>query len=113
MHETPKPPQTYEAFVQRFPKLAQAWDLLGEAGQEGPLDEKTVRLLKLAVAAGALREGAVRANVRKALAAGLSRAEIEQVIALAASTVGLPSAVAIYSWLEDVIGTSEKPDRKS
>ena len=33
----PEPPKAFQAFVKRFPKLGQAWDLLGEAGQEGPL----------------------------------------------------------------------------
>jgi alkylhydroperoxidase/carboxymuconolactone decarboxylase family protein YurZ len=60
-----------------------------------------VRLVKLAVACGALREGAVHASVRKALALGLTRAEIEQVIALAAGTLGLPATVAIFSWVEE------------
>lgn len=98
----PKPPQAFETFVQRFPKLGAAWNLLTEGGQEGPLDEKTIRLVKFAVAAGALREGAVRSAVRKALAAGLSRAELEQVIALAAPTIGLPSAVAVHTWIQDI-----------
>jgi 4-carboxymuconolactone decarboxylase len=43
----PKPPIAYEAFVKRYPKLGQAWEAIHEAGNEGPLEEKTVRLLKL------------------------------------------------------------------
>ena len=101
MSSMPDPPDTYKAFQQRYPKIGQAWELIGEAGREGPLDGKTVRLLKLAVALGAMREGAVHANVRKALAMGISREEIEQVIAVAAGTLGLPSAVAVYSWVQD------------
>ena len=41
------PPKTFEVFSQSFPKIAQAWNLLGQAGLEGPLDEKTCRLLVL------------------------------------------------------------------
>jgi hypothetical protein len=74
MEPAPKPPATYEAFRERFPGLGQAWDLLAEAGRQGPLDETTVRLVRLAVAMGALREGAVHAGVRKALAQGIPRA---------------------------------------
>jgi alkylhydroperoxidase/carboxymuconolactone decarboxylase family protein YurZ len=77
--------------------------MIAEAGREGPLDARTARLVNLAVALGALREGAVHAGVRKALAQGISREEIEQVIALAAGTLGLPAAVAVYSWVEDVL----------
>ena len=59
---------------------AQAWEAMGEAGKKGPLDEKTARLIKLAVAIGALREGAVHANVRKARSRGISPEEIDEVI---------------------------------
>jgi alkylhydroperoxidase/carboxymuconolactone decarboxylase family protein YurZ len=93
----------YQAFVKRFPELGQAWDVLGKAGRQGPLDDRAVRLVKLAVAVGALREGAVHANVRKALASGITPQEIEQVLALAAGTLGLPAAVAAFSWIKDYL----------
>ena len=99
----PKPPKTYELFVRRYPKLAEAWEKIGEAGKEGPLDSKTARLIKLAIAIGAMREGAVHSSVRKALAGGISVEEIEQVVALAASTLGMPATVAIFTWVHDEI----------
>ncbi|HEX9082817.1 MAG TPA: carboxymuconolactone decarboxylase family protein [Holophagaceae bacterium] len=102
MSHAPEPPKAYRSFVSRFPKLGQAWDLLGEAGQEGPLDARTARLVKLAVAIGAGREGAVHASARKALAMGITREEMEQVVALAAGTLGLPTAVAAHRWILDV-----------
>jgi alkylhydroperoxidase/carboxymuconolactone decarboxylase family protein YurZ len=110
MDNVPKPPKAYEAFVQRYPRLAAAWDALTQAGEEGPLDERLIRLFKLAIAIGALREGAVRSGVRKALAAGVTRAEIDQVIALAPSTIGLPSTVAVFSWVQDVMAGGKKDD---
>jgi alkylhydroperoxidase/carboxymuconolactone decarboxylase family protein YurZ len=111
MQGTPKPPKAYEEFVQRYPRIAQAWDTLTAAGKEGPLDDRTSRLVKLAIAIGAMREGAVRSSVRKALAAGVSREEIEQVIALAASTIGLPSTVAIFNWVQDAMISKKKKGR--
>jgi alkylhydroperoxidase/carboxymuconolactone decarboxylase family protein YurZ len=102
-----EPPPTYKAFVQRYPKLAQAWDLIHEAGKEGPLDERTARLIKLAVAIGAQREGAVHAGVRKALAMGIEPAALEQVVALAGATLGMPSTVAAFSWVQDELGDRE------
>jgi len=101
MNLAPTPPETYQRFLKRYPKIGQAWEMLSEAGKDGPLDVKTARLLKLAIAIGAMREGAVHSNVRKALAMGITRAEIEQVVALAAGTLGLPSAVAVFSWVDD------------
>jgi alkylhydroperoxidase/carboxymuconolactone decarboxylase family protein YurZ len=108
MKAVPKPPKTYQAFVKRYPKIGQAWEAIAEAGQDGPLDAKTVRLVKLAVSIGALREGAVHAGVRKALSLGISRDELEQVIALAAGTLGLPATVAIYSWVQEVLAWAAK-----
>lgn len=108
MSDLPRPPETFLEFTRRFPKLADAWQLAGEAGDIGPLDEKTVRLLKLALSIGHLREGAVHSAVRKARAAGVLREEIEQVIALSASTIGFPATVAVFSWVRDELdGMSE------
>ncbi len=103
MHPEPKPPKTYQAFVERYPEIAQAWEMLAAAGKEGPLDERTARLVKLAVSIGALRQGAVHSGVRKALSMGIGREEIEQVIALAAGTLGLPAAVAVFSWVQEIL----------
>jgi alkylhydroperoxidase/carboxymuconolactone decarboxylase family protein YurZ len=101
--KSPKPPKTYEVFVRRYPKLAEAWETISDAGRDGPLDSKTTRLLKLAIAIGAMREGAVHSSVRKALAGGIPVEEIEQVVALAASTLGMPSTVAVFTWVHDEI----------
>ena len=101
MSQLPKPPDAYVEFTRRFPTIGKAWELLGDAGLAGPLDEKTARLVKLAVSIGALREGAVHSAVRKALASGATRAEIDQVIALAAGTIGLPATVAVFTWVRD------------
>lgn len=102
MSKLPKPPRTYKDFIARFPKLNQAWDLIGQAGDDGPLDEKTRRLIKLGIAVGAQREGAVHASVRKGLAQGVTKEEMEQVVALAAGTIGLPTAVAAFTWIRDI-----------
>ena len=103
MNDLPKPPQTYEEFTGRFPALKEAWDALGRAGERGPLDARTRRLVKLAVAIGAQREGAAHSSVRKGLAQGLTREELEQVVVLAAGTIGLPAAVAAFTWIRDIV----------
>lgn len=103
MASPPQPPDTYRRFVKRYPKIGEGWEAIASAGREGPLNEKTARLIKLAVACAALREGAVHANVRKALSAGITPEEIEQVVALTAGTLGLPATVAVFSWVEEVL----------
>jgi alkylhydroperoxidase/carboxymuconolactone decarboxylase family protein YurZ len=101
MSTLPAPPDTFVEFCRRYPKLAEAWKLVGQASDGGPLDEKAGRLVKLAISIGAMREGAVHSAVRKAVAAGVTREEIDQVIALAASTLGFPATVAVFSWVRD------------
>ena len=104
----PEPPRAFLDFSLQFPKAAAAWDLLREAGREGPLDAKTCRLIKLAIAIASPSVGATHSASRKAAAAGATRDEIFQVIALAASTMGLPAAVAAFTWVEDVLPSSRK-----
>lgn len=110
MTQLPKPPEMHSEFVERYPDLGRAWALIAEVGREGPLDERTARLIKLGVAMAAMREGAVHAGVRKALAMGISREEMEQVVALAAATIGMPSAVAAYAWVRDVVEADRSAD---
>jgi len=106
MADLPGPPDAFLEFVRRFPKIGEGWRLVQDAGLAGPLNEKTARLVKLGIAIGSLREGAVHSAVRKAVAAGATTSEIEQVVALSASTVGFPSAVAVYTWVRDVLPNS-------
>lgn len=110
MRQRSKPPAAHEEFVKRFPRIGEAWELISKEGEQGPLEEKTRRLVKLGVAIGALREGAVHSSVRKAVAAGANTAEVEQVVALAASTIGLPSAVAAWTWVREQLG--RRPRRR-
>ncbi len=103
MSDLPKPPDTHDAFTSTFPELGQAWEMIGQAGRKGPLDARTARLVKLAVAVGAQQEGAVHASVRKALAMGITSQELEQVIALSAGTLGFPRTVAAFTWIRDLL----------
>jgi 4-carboxymuconolactone decarboxylase len=112
MPPLPQPPDTHQEFASRYPELAEAWRLAHDAGARGPLDEKAQRLVKLGVALGAMREGAVHADVRKALAAGATREEVEQAVALAAGTIGFPAAVAVFTWVRDVLDGPEAGPRQ-
>lgn len=103
MSEDSRAPKSYQRFVSRYPSLGKAWDLARAAEQDGPADQKTLRLLKLAIGIGAMRQGAVTSAARKALDAGATEEELLQVVALAASTLGFPSTVAVYSWIEPIL----------
>lgn len=97
-------PQTYVDFRNAHPGVADALDRMGSAvDAAGPLDTRTGRLVKLAIAVGGLAEGAVRSNVRKALDAGASPDEIRHVALSAITTVGFPAAIAALGWINEVI----------
>jgi 4-carboxymuconolactone decarboxylase len=97
-------PNVYLGFREDYPAVAAALDKLGEAVDEsGPLDERSSRLIKLGLAVGALAEGAVKSNARKALAAGASADEVRQVGILAITTCGFPCAIAGIGWIDEVL----------
>ena len=86
-----------------YPEVWAAYSALGKAcAQTGPLDRRTVRLVKLALAVGALSEGAVHSHTRRGLADGLSPEELKHVALLAIPTLGLPQAVKGLTWIEDI-----------
>ena len=97
-------PEVYLKFRSGYPNVSSALDALGEAVDgAGPLDERTARLVKLGLAIGALAEGAVRSNARKALAAGASSEEVRHVGLLAITTCGFPAAIAGIGWVDEVL----------
>jgi alkylhydroperoxidase/carboxymuconolactone decarboxylase family protein YurZ len=99
-------PQVYVAFRERFPEVAHQLDALAIATESaGPLDERAQRLVKLALAVAKESPGAVRSNVRKALAAGDTAEEIRHVVLLAITTCGFPTAAASMQWVDDVLGS--------
>jgi alkylhydroperoxidase/carboxymuconolactone decarboxylase family protein YurZ len=100
-------PDVYLGFREDYPAVAAALDGLGEAVDgAGPLDERSARLVKLGLAVGALAEGAVKSNARKALAAGALPEEVRQVGMLAVTTCGFPAAIAGLGWIDEVLKAS-------
>ena len=101
----PKLPKAFLEFTRQHPTVAKAYEALGQASAEaGPLGVKTRELVKLGMAIGARLEGAVHSHARRALEAGVTPAEIRHVVTLAAPTVGFPTTVAVYTWVEEVLG---------
>lgn len=89
----------------RYPSVWSAYEQLGEAVAEtGPLDAKTRRLVKLALAVGCGSEGAVHSHVRRAVSEGATSAELRHVMLLAIPSLGLPAAVRAMTWMDDIIG---------
>ncbi len=99
-----KLPKQYKKFKESYPSVSAAYEALGDACHtEGPLDQKTRRLVKLAMAVCIGSEGAVHSNVRRGLDEGLTEDELKQVALLAIPTIGLPKSQAALTWIEDIL----------
>jgi len=106
-----KLPSVVEQFAEDRPDVWNAYNQLAQATLEaGPLDEKTARLIKLGIAIGAARRGAVRAHARRGAGVGLTRQELEHVALLGITTVGWPAAFASLCWIQEALEDA-KPDQ--
>ncbi|PIE55779.1 MAG: alkylhydroperoxidase [Desulfobulbus propionicus] len=102
MSERKAPPKHYQLLLKNFPEVMNAVENLGSTIREsGPLDNKTVELIQLAVAAAAGSTGSVRSHARRALAAGATQEEIHHTLVALISTIGFPTVAAALAWVQD------------
>jgi alkylhydroperoxidase/carboxymuconolactone decarboxylase family protein YurZ len=64
------------------------------------------------MAIGIRSEGAVHSHVRKALEAGVSPDEIRHAVLLGMPTIGLPTTVAAFTWVGDILESRSKSGGK-
>ncbi len=97
-------PKPYMQMKEQHPDLVNAYEALGQAcSKAGPLDSRTVALIKLATSMAAGLEGAAHSHARKALKAGCTPEELEHVAILATPTLGFPAMMRGRSWIADVV----------
>jgi len=98
----PQLPENFAGLKKHHERVWTAFEQLAQACHEsGPLDEKTRRFIKIALAIGAGLEGATHSAVRHAKESGASQSELDQVAILAITTLGFPSAMRAFTWLND------------
>lgn len=108
-------PRVYQRMKQEMPGFVAALDNIGDmVRQAGPLDAKSVQLIQLAAAAGIRSEVAVQSQVRRALEAGATPAEIRHALLCLTGPLGFPTASAALNWADDELEppTGEIPFRK-
>jgi len=99
--EATKVPKTFKQFITKYPVLGDSHQAVAKYVDEvGPLDDKTMSLIKIGISLGAGLDSAVRSHVRRAMQHGATEEEIEQAILLAFNTLGLPRTVAAWSWAQ-------------
>jgi alkylhydroperoxidase/carboxymuconolactone decarboxylase family protein YurZ len=97
-------PHAYRRLAQEQPEVIKAYESLADAVRgAGPLDAKSVALVKLALAIGSELEGGTHSAARKALDAGCTRDELLHVTLLATTTMGFPAMMRGRSWVLDVL----------
>lgn len=97
-------PDFLQKVIERYPSIWKSYVEFGEAvSASESLDPRTARLVKLALAIGAGREGAAHSHVRRALKQGISEEELFSVALLAITTVGWSGAMAALSWIDDEV----------
>jgi alkylhydroperoxidase/carboxymuconolactone decarboxylase family protein YurZ len=109
-------PSGASRIAQVYPDIWNACAALGQACSEaGAIEGHTLRLVKLALAIGALPEGAIHPHTRRALAEGASKDELKQVAMLAIPTLGFRQGVKALAWIGDItdLSPAEKETRKS
>lgn len=104
-------PPSVDKFRSRYPQLWEAFAALASKCHEegGPLDERSRRLVKLALAVGIGHEGAVHSATRLALKSGLPPEALYHVGVLAITTVGWPGANAALTWMRDIVEGKVRP----
>jgi len=97
-------PQPYKQMHKSHPELMRAYESFGQAARvAGPLTDREVSLVKLAISIGAALEGAAHSHCRKAIEAGCTAEDLRHVAILSAPTTGFPAMMRAKSWVEDVL----------
>jgi len=103
-------PRPYQQMHKTNPDLMQTYESFGKAAREaGPLSDREVSLVKLAISIGAALEGAAHSHCRKAIEAGCIAEDLRHVAILSAPTMGFPAMMRAKSWVEEVLDKQNPP----
>ncbi len=95
-------PPTLQRFIETHPDVWSAHEKLGvECAKAGPLTEKIIQLVKLAITGSQMLETAFKTHVQKAAAAGATRAEIEHAIIQLLPIVGMGRTMMALKWCHE------------
>ncbi len=108
------PPKAYRDLQRAHPEFMASLEAMGEAARDaGPLDARTVALVKLAYGISAGLEGATHSQTTRAFEAGCTKEELLQVALLAAPTIGFPTMVRGRCWVQEAIPTKRAGCKKT
>ncbi len=88
-------PETLETFKAKYPEAWSAYTHLRDVcDHTGPLDRKTVELIKIGISTALEHDGGVVAHTSQAKKAGATEEEIYQSILLSTGLAGFPAVLA-------------------
>ncbi len=97
-------PDQYVNVRNKYKELMGALDNLGDVvTHQGPIDEKSSHLIRMAAAVAIRSEGAVHSHARRALQSGATPEEVNHAVILLTSTIGFPTVSAALTWVDDIL----------
>ena len=101
-------PRTFRSIVERYPDVWEAHQQLTNACAEaGPLDRKTVEIIKVGICVGAGLETATQRHALMARDNGATDDEIYQAVLMAMTTLGHPRSAAGWKWVNSALEGSD------
>jgi 4-carboxymuconolactone decarboxylase len=106
-------PPTLRDFIGKYPQLWEAHEKLGvETAKAGPLGDKQIQLIKLAVTGSQMLETSFKTHVQKAVSAGATGAEVEHAIIQLLPVVGIGRTMMAMKWYQEVAGSKASDHRR-
>lgn len=98
-------------FIENHGEVYEKYQEYGRSIDEdgGPLDEKTRRLIKVAISATIQNEYSLTTHIKKAIKSGATMEEIEHTILLVAPTVGFPAMMKAMISVREELGEEIDP----
>lgn len=98
-------PETFKSLVDKYPEVWKAHEQFTIACAEaGPLDRKTIELIKVGICIGGGLETATQRHALMAVENGASKEEVYHTALMAMTTLGHPRAAAGWKWINSVLG---------
>ena len=97
-------PETLDHFKAQYPKSWKAYEQLRDTcDAEGPLDRKTIELIKIGISTALEHDGGLVAHISQARKAGATDNEIGHAVLVATGLVGFPSVLAASETARDYL----------
>ena len=104
-------PDSAQRFITKYPKIWYQFTKLVEEGvNAGPLDEKSIRLIKAGIYGCLGKEMALKTQVRMAIKCGASADEVDHMILQILPAMGMSTTVEAWTWAAEALSDQSRSD---